>query len=92
MQVERYRIVLTGWVLTGYQIQEVVADLSHLFRIPQDRIRPLLLVGGLVAAMVWGYFAPSNDGYHSDLTPSVFTFPPAKSIEFGDGYRKSVQQ
>ncbi len=43
MQVDRYRIVLTGWIISGYQTQEVVAGLSHLFRIPQDLVRPLLV-------------------------------------------------
>ncbi len=42
MQVERYRIVLTGMVVSGYQTQDVVADLSRLFRITQDRVMPLL--------------------------------------------------
>ncbi len=43
MQVERYRIVLTGWVMSGRQTQEVVTELSHLFKIPESRIRPLLV-------------------------------------------------
>ncbi len=42
MQVERYRIVLTGWVMSGYETQEVVSELSRLFKIPESRIRPLL--------------------------------------------------
>jgi hypothetical protein len=43
MQVERYRIVLTGWTMSGHQTQDVVAELSHLFKIPESRIRPLLV-------------------------------------------------
>jgi len=42
VQVERYRIILTGMVISGYQTQDVVADLSRLFRITQDRVMPLL--------------------------------------------------
>jgi hypothetical protein len=43
MQVERYRIVLTGWTMSGHQTQEVVAELSRLFKLPESRIRPLLV-------------------------------------------------
>ncbi len=43
MQVERYRIILTGWVMSGYQTRDVIAELSHLFKIPEERIRPLLV-------------------------------------------------
>jgi len=43
MQVERYRIVLTGFTMSGYQTSDVVAELSHLFRIPESQIRPLLI-------------------------------------------------
>ncbi len=43
MQVERYRIVLTGWVMTGRQTHEVITELSRLFKIPESRIRPLLV-------------------------------------------------
>ncbi len=43
MQVERYRIILTGWVMSGYQTRDVIAELSRLFKIPEDRIRPLLV-------------------------------------------------
>jgi len=43
MQVERYRIVLTGFTMSGYQTSDVVAELSHLFRIPEAQIRPLLI-------------------------------------------------
>lgn len=43
MQVERYRIVLTGWVISGFQTQDVVAELGRLFRMPEDRVRVLLM-------------------------------------------------
>jgi len=42
MQVERYRIVLTGWTMSGYQTHDVVTELSRLFKIPEGQIRPLL--------------------------------------------------
>ncbi len=42
-QVERYRIVLTGWVISGFKTQDVVADLCLLFRMPKDRVRGLLM-------------------------------------------------
>ncbi|MEJ2529978.1 MAG: hypothetical protein P8Z39_07910, partial [Gammaproteobacteria bacterium] len=42
MQVERYRIILTGWVVSGYQTRDVIAGLSRLFRIPEEKVRPLL--------------------------------------------------
>lgn len=42
MQVERYRIILTGWVVSGRQTRDVVAELSRLFKIPEDQVRPLL--------------------------------------------------
>ncbi len=43
MQVERYRIVLTGWTMSGHQTQKVITELSRLFKIPEDRVRPLLI-------------------------------------------------
>lgn len=42
MQVERYRIILTGWVMSGRQTGEVAKELSRLFKIPESRVRPLL--------------------------------------------------
>ncbi|MCP3670118.1 MAG: hypothetical protein GY814_06720 [Gammaproteobacteria bacterium] len=42
-QVERYRIVLTGWVISGFKTQDVVADLCSLFRMPEDGVRELLM-------------------------------------------------
>ncbi len=42
-QVERYRIVLTGWVISGFKTQDVVVDLCLLFRMPKDRVRGLLM-------------------------------------------------
>ncbi len=42
MQVERYRIVLAGWVVSGRQTREVVTELSRLFKIPESKVRPLL--------------------------------------------------
>ena len=43
MQVERYRIVLTGMTLPGFTTQEVIVELSCLFKIPVERVRPLLV-------------------------------------------------
>lgn len=43
MQVERYRIVLTGMTLPGFNTQEVIVELSCLFKISVERIRPLLV-------------------------------------------------
>ncbi len=43
MQVERYRIVLTGWTMSGFQTGDVVTELSRLFRIHESQIRPLLV-------------------------------------------------
>jgi hypothetical protein len=43
MQVERYRIVLTGMTKPGFKTQEVIVELSCLFKIPVDRVRPLLV-------------------------------------------------
>jgi hypothetical protein len=43
MQVERYRIILTGWVVSGFQTRDVIAELSRLFKIPEDQVRPLLV-------------------------------------------------
>ncbi len=42
MQVERYRIILTGWVVSGHHTRDVVAELSRLFRISEEKVRPLL--------------------------------------------------
>jgi hypothetical protein len=42
MQVERYRIILTGWLVSGQQKRDVVAELSRLFKIPEDQVGPLL--------------------------------------------------
>jgi len=42
MQAERYWIVLTGSVLSGRKPQQVAAELSGLFRMPEKEIRPLL--------------------------------------------------
>lgn len=43
MQVERYRIVLTGMTIPGFKTQEVIVELSCLFKISVEKIRPLLL-------------------------------------------------
>jgi hypothetical protein len=43
MQVERYRIVLTGMTMPGHKTQEVIVKLSGLFKISEERIRPLLV-------------------------------------------------
>ncbi len=42
-QVERYRIVMTGWVISGFQTQDVVTDLCRLFGMPEDRVRGMLM-------------------------------------------------
>ncbi len=43
MQVERYRIVLTGMTIPGFKTQEVIVELSCLFKISVEKIRPLLV-------------------------------------------------
>lgn len=43
MQVERYRIVLTGMTKPGFKTQEVIVELSCLFKISVEKIRPLLV-------------------------------------------------